>query len=80
MKKDIMMLANIYFFLDWNLLGGLSAELEAGLDGGLAGDLDLTLSEISGSDFAGTLGLIAGSACFFLEDSEDNVAWKLKVL
>lgn len=61
------------------LLGGLSAELEAGLDGGWAGDLDLALSEVSGPGFEGTLGLMAWSAWFFLgllEDSDVTVAWR----
>jgi len=61
------------------LLGGLSAELEAGLDGGWAGDLDLAFSEVSGPGFAGTLDLIAWPALFFLgllEDSDANAAWR----
>ena len=60
-----------------NLLGGLSAELEAGLDGGWAGDLDLAFSEALGPGFEGTSGLMAWSAWFFLgllEDSDVTVA------
>ena len=72
-----MLLTNKFIFFKRNLLGGLSAELEAGLDGGWAGDLDLAFLEVSGPGFAGTLDLVAWSALFFLallEDSDVAVA------
>ena len=63
---------------EWsNLLGELSAELEAGLDGGCAGDLGFASSGATSSTFAATL--TASSAWFFFgltDDSKDTVAWK----